>query len=176
MASYKGVSMRMTWRMGCFLAAWLGAEGCNDPDLVDAAVDASPGKDSRVIIDVAISTEETPIRPDGGLPDDPDGPVAMDVDATALDATLGTDANARTDGESGLAGCFAQAEFKNCNLYCTKAGLACFAKGCGGLTYRLYQSKATCEASTSATGTSSQDCSATIPSVGMGTTIRCCCK
>jgi len=187
--------MRMTWLIGWLVATWVVCPGCKNPDLNGFAVEAGGAEagfpvdtresdaalvtvDARTASEVSVATSDAPIGLDGEISDADGGPVVVvvAVDAAVPDAPPGAEAGTAVEAGSPLAGCFASSEFKNCNLYCTTAGLACQAKGCGGLTYRKYQSKSNCEASIYASGTSSQDCSATILSDSAGTTVRCCCK
>ena len=73
--------------------------------------------------------------------------------------------------------CFAYSNtIRNCSVYCGNQGKTCVQAGCGEHTYEIWRSSAECTYNLPFTGWSAQACTALIPTLGTGTTIRCCCQ
>jgi hypothetical protein len=117
-----------------------------------------------------------------------DSPAAPDVaqdlavDGASDTMTNPPEAGAETatdllDPGPAFSACFAYSNtIRSCSVYCGNQGKTCVQAGCGEHTYEIWRSSAECTYNLPFTGWSSQECPAQIPTLGTGTTLRCCCQ
>jgi hypothetical protein len=133
---------------------------------VDSAIDGSPD-------DTAEAWDGNAATVDAPHDQAADANQAADVRDVGLDRGAAVDL---TGPVAQWSGCFARNDLRSCGAYCASIAESCAAASCDGITYELWDSPGSCSAYINRRGWSSDGCTAQIPSLGLNTTVRCCCQ